>query len=108
MGNQHVTGIFTHRNRSNLKTFGNLRRQILHTVDGQINSFRQQGLFYFLDEKPFAPDFCQRDILQDIAAGFYYHDIDMQSGILILQACRDLPGLSQGQGASPRTDFQSL
>ena len=106
IGNEGVVDMVAGRNGCQAEAVRDVRRQVLQTVDGQVDGAVQEALFQFCREQTFAADAGQRDIEDFVALRDDVLELDGQFRVVPAQGFGDVVGLPQGQLAAPRTDSQ--
>ena len=103
---EDIPWIFPFRNRQNLQTTRQMRRDILHAVHGQIDLAAQQGLFNLLDEESLASDAGQRRVEDLVPGSLDPLERHREPRLQLTQACMHPLGLPESQLAPAGADHQ--
>src|SRR5579862_8789426 len=101
-GNKRIARIDTRRDRCNRKRSRKLRRKILQTMNGKINSVIKKRLFNLLGKHAFRTYFVEGHALQRIAGRANNLDVDLMPHSA--QRVGNVVRLPQCQLRTPRAD----
>ena len=94
-GDQHIRGGFALGDGSDGKPLGDVRRHVLHAVDGYVHAPVPQGLLDLLDEETLAAHLGERHVEDLVALGLDDRELDGHPGEARQQRRADPLGLPQ-------------
>ncbi len=107
-GDQHIRGGFALGDGSDGKPLGDVRRHVLHAVDGYVHAPVPQGLLDLLDEETLAAHLGERHVEDLVALGLDDRELDGHPGEARQQRRADPLGLPQRKLAAPGPDGDRL
>src|SRR5262249_27290074 len=103
---ERVARILAFRDRSEVDTFGKLKRDIFQAVDCKVDSPVEQRLIDFLGEESLAADIRQRHVENLIAGRLDGNQLNIQSRPTLFQFGFGPIGLPQCKSASSRAELE--
>src|SRR5262245_47872287 len=85
VGDERVAGVFPFRNRSEVESFGKLKRDVFEAMDRNVDAAIEQCFIDFLGEESLAADIRQRHIENFIAGSFDGYELDVQARPTLFQ-----------------------